>query len=101
MIDLDKKRAARIREGKRESVQVRLGGQTFDFPVELPYVALERWRKVKTSDDALGVLKVLLNGQYSAFVKAGLTPGDLTELLLQLRAEYGLDPGKAESSSVS
>jgi hypothetical protein len=107
VIDLDKKKAARL-EGKRKTPTVLFGGETFELPRELPYDLLELMSEVIDSagfgfsrplDDTLGAL---LGEENLARFKA-LRPAvdDVAAMMNEVLVLYGLIQGESPASSDS
>lgn len=93
---LDDARRARA-EKKQDPKHFEFGGQTFDLPVELPFVFSEALARA----DWRTAIKVLLDGQAEAFfdVQPPLTNDDLTEFAQGIADVYtGGSPGESPAS---
>lgn len=106
MIDLNKKRAARKREAKREPVKVKLGDDVFTLPAELPFECVALLSSLG-DDDANApeifrdVLRVLLGSQFEAFLSHAPSMTDVVEMVNGLTEEYGITLGESEASAES
>lgn len=106
-MDLDKKRAARKREAKKEPVTVKFGGKLFQLPIELPFECVIELASLATQDDAdaprifTGVLQKLLGKQYDEFMALGPSMTDVMELVGGLAEAYGISQGESPASAVS
>jgi hypothetical protein len=105
MIDLNKQRAARKREGNKEAVEVKLGRETFSFPVELPFDAVMKLASISEAEgmDVITQMTEVLRGllgdtQFEKFQKQSPSIEDVMALVEALMSEYGTTLG---GSSVS
>lgn len=105
-IDLNKKRAARKREGKQQPVVVTFGKETFKLPPELPFEAVSLIGQL--DDDGTNgpkifsqMLVVLLGDQLEKFMAQGPSMADIMELVFGLTEEYGLTLGESPASTGS
>lgn len=91
VIDLDKARAARA-EVERRPVELKIGGETFELPAEIP----ADYSLLLAVGDVRGALEALLNSKSEAFFGVSPPPSvqDLNELIDQIDSAYGVDEGK-------
>lgn len=99
-IDLDQARAERDAarsEADRKPVMLRLGGQDFPLPVELPIdFALHAQQ-----GDMRGAVEALLGENADAFFEQRPTLDDFEAIAEQARDVYGITEGKSEASPTS
>lgn len=105
MIDLDKARAARM-EAKGTGPVIKLGGEEYQLPVEMPYSVLEAMAPLaddNPEDNAApgaltGLAKALLGEHYEA-IAPQLSVDDLNALIEGVMEEYGVADGPLASSA--
>ena len=104
-LDLDAARAAR-REALGETPQIRLGGVTYDLPVEIPYRVAELMVEVSTKSEAESgsvisdIIRILFGDRTDEFM-AQASVQDVGVLFERLVALYGVGPGESKASGAS
>lgn len=84
-LDLDAARTARA-EVRGDPPTIRLGGETFELPAELPMEYV--WRSIEGEDrEALGTL---FNGDLERFLATNPTKDDIVALIAGIPALYGM-----------
>lgn len=89
VIDLDKLRAARA-EGVRQPVSLKIGGETFQLPAEIPLDYSLRLAE----GDVRGALEALLNSKCEAFFEMAPSVQDVNELIDGIESAYGVTEGE-------
>lgn len=94
-IDLDAAKAARMEAAGEPHIFV-FGGKEFELPHELPvrfgYLII---------DDVEEAMRCVLDGQADEFWALEPSNQDISELLMQFRAVYGIGPGESSASAGS
>jgi hypothetical protein len=91
VIDLDAARAARAET--TAPVVVRLGGEDFELPNELPLEA------AMSADDPVAFLTALLGNRADEFMAAGPSIADVATLAESIASVYGFEsPGESVAS---
>lgn len=93
-IDLDAARAARA-EARGEPHHLKLGGDKFELPGELPWDYFD----ILDTGDMKAALKMLLNGTFERFWGHDPTTDDMQLLATSVPALYGFGKGHPESSA--
>ena len=107
MIDLNKRKAARKREGKKQPIVVKMGTDTFELPAEMPFesvvafISMTKKNGPDVSKVFTDVLKQLLGTQYAKFMGHNPSLEDIVELVEGLMDEYGMAVGESPASAVS
>lgn len=96
LIDLDAKRIAR-QEAAGELVTVRLGGQDFTMPAELPVDFSELAQQGRIRD----AITLLFNGQADDFFAKNPTVDDIKAMVEGAAELYGLKVGESTASGNS
>lgn len=88
-IDLDAARAARAAESENKGKphELKLGGQSFSIPPEMPFKAAEAIGRGNIDQ----FFELLLNGQHEEFAEQDLSLDDLVELTDSLMDVYGME----------
>lgn len=93
-LDLDAARAARD-EARGERHHLKLGGEQFELPTELPWDYFE----ILDTGDMKVALGMLLNGDFDRFWTHKPTTDDMKLLATSVPALYGFGKGNPESSA--
>lgn len=107
VVDLDAKRlerAAARAEAKEQAVVVRLGGEDYDLPAELPLDVIGALGSLGSGelDGLQSSIEALLGpDNWPKIQKLGLSLPDALELLQGIAELYGVDPGESQASSGS
>lgn len=96
-LDLDEYRAARA-EGRGESPTIKLLGEAFTLPVEVPCTVLQAF----ADNDKVGFGKALFGDeQWERFCEIGGTEDDLVLIAARLWTLYDVSLGESSASSGS
>lgn len=96
-LDLDAYRAARA-EARGEAPTIKLLGETFTMPVEVPAAVLQAF----ADDDKVAFGKAVLGDeQWATFCEVGGTEDDLVVIASRLWTLYGVSLGESSVSSGS
>lgn len=96
-LDLDAYRAARA-EARGEAPTIKLLGETFTMPVEVPAAVLQAF----ADDDKVAFGKALLGDeQWATFCEVGGTEDDLVVIASRLWTLYGVSLGESSGSNGS
>lgn len=96
VIDLDQARAARA-EATQEPVTMRLAGEDFTLPAEMPIA----FALYANDGQMLKAVEALLGDQLDAFLKLQPSIADFEALADQAGHVYGITPGEALASPSS